>query len=172
VLLHRAKANGDAQQGQYAGEDAAAAAAVDVFFICGIGDFGGVEAFALVFDGDVDALVADAVVDADLFGAVQLVAVFDGVDERFFEGKFEGEEIGLAKVMFFTGSEDFIFDIPCLVEAAAEVNFGPGHVRGMSEFELTSWSLHLTPSVQGTTRSKEATRAYATLMTSEGSIPL
>ncbi len=99
---------------------------------------------ALVFNGNVDALVGDAVMDVDGFGGVEFVAVLDGVDESFFEGEFEGEEVGFGEVVFFAAGEDFGLHVAGLGEGADDGTFGPGLVGNVGELEFVSGTFHLT----------------------------
>ncbi len=71
--------------------DAAAVEAFNVFVGSGIGYAGALEACALIFDDDFGGLWGDGSFDADGFFGVELVSVFDGVNESFFEGEADGE---------------------------------------------------------------------------------
>src|SRR5205807_5836385 len=75
-----------------------AAGALEVLNGGGVGYVGGIETGALVLDLDVKAILLNLVDDANLLGAIKLVAVFDGVDEGFLEGELDAED-------FFFGEE-------------------------------------------------------------------
>ena len=60
-----------------------------------VGHVLGVEARPLVGDADVEPLGGDRVRDEDPLVRVHLVAVLDGVDERFFESELDREDVVL-----------------------------------------------------------------------------
>jgi hypothetical protein len=73
-------------------QDAAAVEALEVFVEGRVGDRSAVEAGAFILDGDLGLFGADGGLDLDGLGAVELVAVLDGVDQGLFEGELDAEE--------------------------------------------------------------------------------
>ena len=72
--------------------EAAAARTFEVFDGGRIGDVGRVEAAAFIANRDIETFPVDGVPDTHLLGAIELVAMFDGVDERFLEGELDAED--------------------------------------------------------------------------------
>src|SRR5688572_14746814 len=92
-------------------QDAAAGALVEVFLQRGVGDAGAVEAGALVFDDDLGEGGRDGGLDVDVLLHVVLVAVLDGVDERFLKGELDGERALAVEAGLFDGVEDALLHV-------------------------------------------------------------
>ncbi len=58
----------------------------------------------------------------DLLGTVHLVAVFDGVDEGFFKGELDAEDLAFLEVAGLEGAFDVILNAACLGGVAGDHN--------------------------------------------------
>src|SRR5688500_8691899 len=72
-------------------EDAPPAALAEIFFRSGIGHVGSFESLPLVFDHDLKAPGGDLRLDMDFLARVELVAMLDRVDQRFFHRQLDRE---------------------------------------------------------------------------------
>src|SRR3954447_225220 len=103
-------------------EQAAAARALEVLDGARVGHVAGVEAGALVRDADLEAVVADAAADVDLLAAVELVAVLDGVDDGFFQGEADAEDLAVLVVEQSQLALDLVLDAGNLLRVARDRN--------------------------------------------------
>ena len=85
---------------------------------------------ALVLDADFELLGVDSIVDADEFGAVELVAVLDGVDEGFMDGHMNGEEIVLGEAAVAAFGEQLVFNHVGVNERGGEIEVLEGGWAG------------------------------------------
>src|SRR5262245_307328 len=79
-----------------------------------------IEAPPFVRDADVEAVAVDEVDDADFLAAVELIAVFDGVDECFFEGQPNAENFTFVETVSRQGALDFVLNLASLAGVAGD----------------------------------------------------
>src|SRR5262249_27768438 len=77
---------------------AAAAAAIEVFFGCAIGHGAGFEAGALVGDTKPESVRAGFAFDQHFFRLVALVAMANGIGHRFFESHLHAKVVAAARI--------------------------------------------------------------------------
>ena len=91
--------------------DAATGGAFEVFIGSGVGDGGDGKTWAFVFDGDAEPFGVDGTFNADLFGDVGIVSVFDRIDERFFQREPDTENISLGERSILQLLDDGFLDL-------------------------------------------------------------
>jgi hypothetical protein len=96
--------------------DASSAELFHVFRGGWIGKFTGAESAAFIFDTDMKMIGRHAVTDMDAFVRVHLIAMFDGIDDRFFECETDGENVAFAVPMRFERRDDFVLNAVAFTE--------------------------------------------------------
>eukprot|EP00913_Durusdinium_trenchii_P035266 g32996.t1 len=96
----------DEAQERFHQHDAAAAGAFEIVVFGRVGNVFRFEAVALVFDFDANKFFADLAADQDRFLRVHPVAVFDGVDECFFQCESNAEHVSRGIIQPFEAVDD------------------------------------------------------------------
>ena len=109
-------------------EESAAAGTFEVFVSERVGNVARIVAGAFVGDADVEAVGANMKADMDAFCLVHLVAMLDGVDNRFFQGQANAENFLIVEAELSQLFFDKFLDVPCFVEIAGNDEFD-GSIR-------------------------------------------
>lgn len=104
--------------------DAAAAGNFEPILAGAVGHGARVEARAFVLDRDPEMLGRDATRDLDVFVGIELIAVADGVDDRFFYGQVDTKDFGIGPFAGVKLVEQFLQKILARSALAFERDFG------------------------------------------------
>ena len=106
-------------------KQSAAAAPVEVTFLCGVGYGCGVKTCSFICNDNIRSLPGYPIFDMNMLFWLAAITMSNGIGESFFQGQLEGKDIARRVGIFLTKRDNFFFNNVGIIATAGNIQRAP-----------------------------------------------